>query len=640
MDKDKIENHLFKEKIDTSTAEKNFEKLLNQKKTFFLNGSWGSGKTQFIEKVKKRATKHKGNEKKKLMLLDLWRVNNNSIFTSGFRSLSPFWFIVSRVFIIIILCSFIMFTGIVNVPKGMEYFSPTKTHSSLFTAFFSNSNTILPYLKLILLIFILPLSVGVSISKYLGLKIDQLDHFLLEKISLKNKVLVVDDFDRLTSDQQKEGYKLFTFLKDKIPIVFLGDYQRLVNGLEENYLIKVIDQRVELPFVLHPTNIWRTYFSFLESDLNVTLSDEITELFINENRNLRDRDQFQAYVYQEFYTNGKKGSVQVEEQLLIIYIYLFNNEVYQTLLSGIKTGFSKDELGKNIRKMLDEKTQEFPLHFAVNSESYFIFESITNASYEQMQFFLTDEKHLQQQFEESYTVGVNDFMLFVRASLSKFSSDESENLLKYTVKYFKKYGFNSPLTSFVIDQNSDRIATMKSLVPRNRIFGFDVSKPGTNDELTDLYFDGWSKLLNREKFDCSAKINFFITNNLISYPDLANKYDKMNYIVTDFTTSNYPVEILLMYLSSEMQWYDFKAWSDDVWSVIEKLSKSEFKRFCMVQNISPKDTYSHFTLAKFTTDPIEGWISLNPEYVQDNNLFLNKMKEKIEELSIEVIEEG
>lgn len=44
------------ERINTTQAEINFKRLINQKKdckyqTFFLNGVWGSGKTSFLENI-------------------------------------------------------------------------------------------------------------------------------------------------------------------------------------------------------------------------------------------------------------------------------------------------------------------------------------------------------------------------------------------------------------------------------------------------------------------------------------------------------------------------------------------------------------------------------------------------------------
>lgn len=41
--------------VDTSTAAQNFSDLLNKEenKTYFLNGKWGSGKTEFLNEAQK-----------------------------------------------------------------------------------------------------------------------------------------------------------------------------------------------------------------------------------------------------------------------------------------------------------------------------------------------------------------------------------------------------------------------------------------------------------------------------------------------------------------------------------------------------------------------------------------------------------
>lgn len=58
------------EDICTSTAEEIFSKLLNERKTYFLNGSWGSGKTTFLGNINK-------NYDKKLVFIDLWQINDS-----------------------------------------------------------------------------------------------------------------------------------------------------------------------------------------------------------------------------------------------------------------------------------------------------------------------------------------------------------------------------------------------------------------------------------------------------------------------------------------------------------------------------------------------------------------------------------
>lgn len=47
-----VENNFIElDKIDTSTAAQNFVNLLNENKTYFLNGTWGSGKSTFLNEV-------------------------------------------------------------------------------------------------------------------------------------------------------------------------------------------------------------------------------------------------------------------------------------------------------------------------------------------------------------------------------------------------------------------------------------------------------------------------------------------------------------------------------------------------------------------------------------------------------------
>ena len=44
-------NFIELDKIETSTAAQNFANLLNENKTYFLNGTWGSGKSTFLKQV-------------------------------------------------------------------------------------------------------------------------------------------------------------------------------------------------------------------------------------------------------------------------------------------------------------------------------------------------------------------------------------------------------------------------------------------------------------------------------------------------------------------------------------------------------------------------------------------------------------
>ena len=72
-------NYIKLEKIDTSTAAKNFVNLLNENKTYFLNGPWGSGKSTFLKEVDDI-------KQVKLVTIDFWRLNDSRSTLEFFRS--------------------------------------------------------------------------------------------------------------------------------------------------------------------------------------------------------------------------------------------------------------------------------------------------------------------------------------------------------------------------------------------------------------------------------------------------------------------------------------------------------------------------------------------------------------------------
>ena len=268
--------------IDTSVAAKNVAKLLEENKTYFLNGNWGSGKTEFLVEVDK-------NTNKKLVTIDFWRLSDNrSTIEIIFSKLHPWKYRFLRFFIVLCVAVSILMTNVVDL--GLSKF---------FGYWVVSVGGIVA------------LSVGVY--QFFKVKSDGFYSRLLtfECLSLARKVLVIDDFDRMSNKQQEESYKIFSFLNDKLPIVFVGDIEK-VHLKDNNFLSKIIDRRIELPFVLHPSNIWQDYFDLLGKKFSTRLSDDFWRRFSFENRNLRDRNHFNDYVNQEFFSRGKLGHVQEE----------------------------------------------------------------------------------------------------------------------------------------------------------------------------------------------------------------------------------------------------------------------------------------------------------------------------------------
>lgn len=70
---------------------------------------------------------------------------------------------------------------------------------------------------------------------------------------------MIDDFDRISEENQEGAYKLFNCLNGKLPIIFVGDYSKITKR-ESKYLQKIIDRKIELPISLYPMSIWEEYF--------------------------------------------------------------------------------------------------------------------------------------------------------------------------------------------------------------------------------------------------------------------------------------------------------------------------------------------------------------------------------------------
>lgn len=617
MDIEKKNPNYFQETIDTQVAEQNFVDILKEKKTIFLNGTWGSGKTTFIEKVVHRAKKINV----KVITIDLWRSSNNvSIFSKAFYKLERVKFLISRFIIILLISCFIVMTGVVKVPFIMGLISKySLTYSILFN---------------LIIVFVIILSVGVAVSKYLDLKLDRIDYLMLTMFPIKNKVLVIDDFDRLTLDQQKDAYKLFTLLKEKIPIVFLGDHQRLISQSDSRFLLKIIDQRVELPFVLHPAKIWSVYFNFLEKNLETQISDEFKKLFIVEQRNLRDRYQYNNYVYQEFYENGKKGRVQVEEQLLLIYLYLFDEQIYRKLLSSSQVEFERDSddneikdlLVNQVNKMIKQQDETYPLHFSKNNEMYFIYESVQNASLDELYEDLNNESIREQQFDDSYLKTQNDFTSFVTSHYSEFTPEICQVLLEQALISFKRNGKNSPLTYFILREHSNKIMPFK-VVAGNGIFEIPKERVGkSEEEIKNIYFEKWSILLDQKQFDFYEKINFFRYNYLFSYIELTERYGKTDNILNEINNFEYPEEMLLLYLTSKKKWYKFQSWEPIIWQIIENFSDNALINFLKKQNVLSETGERHYEVS-YKTLSVDNF----PE-TQDNTAIITRLSERLHQI--------
>lgn len=396
--------------IDTSIATKQFSNMIVEKdenknyKTFFLNGIWGSGKTTFLKDTEKDS---EGNLKKnrwKVRYLKLWEIKNDrSVFELAFAVLFPKYNFFAWFFVIISIVISLLLTPTFNL--GLSKIVHNLLSSCIKSQELSKflEYIFIPILKSVFTI----VALTVSTFELLKLKSDSFYIFLFNRKLRKKKkkvVLVVDDFDRVSSERQKEAYKLFNVIHGKIPIIFVGDLDKITSDSDRSlrFLNKIIDKRVELPVAINSKNVLKNYISSLKEQLrtvdkyyyhsfnDIYIDDFLDKDFLNSNLTLREINQFKSLLDSEI--SKKEGRVRLSQQIVIIYLYLFDYQNYNELRNNydsnskkvrMKGFYEKDETKyKNINKVLFEARggRCVPLGFDQGPVSYFINDNIENLS--------------------------------------------------------------------------------------------------------------------------------------------------------------------------------------------------------------------------------------------------------------------
>lgn len=461
------------EPVDTSTAAKQFSNMIVEKgedenyKTFFLNGSWGSGKTTFL---KETAENSEGNLQKyrwKVRYLKLWEIKNDkSVFELAFAVLFPKYNFFVWSFVIISIVVSLLLTPTFNL--GLSNMVHNFISSDIIK--FRGLSNFLEYIFIPILKSVFTIvALVVSTCELLKLKSDSLYIFLFNKrLGNKNKkiVLVVDDFDRVSSERQKEAYKLFNVIHGKIPIVFVGDLDNITNDsdISLKFLNKIIDKRVELPVAINSINVLKNYISslkkqlgevdrFYSHDYNTNLVDDfLDEDFLNSNLTLREINQFKSLLDSEMLK--KEGRVRLSQQIVINYLYLFDSQKYNELRKNYDSDekvvriigfYGEDETKyKNIDGILFDFRYEYyvPLSFTRGPVSYFINDNIENLSVNKAEEVL---EKMYDDIESIDDVGESreEFLSFINQTEIKLEKLETllrSILLKITDQKFQDIG--------------------------------------------------------------------------------------------------------------------------------------------------------------------------------------------------------
>ena len=543
------------EHIDTSVAAKNFAELLYDNKTYFLNGSWGSGKSEFLKEVKRSS-------QNKLITIDFWRLSDTrSTIEIAFSKLHPLLYWAIRLGVVLLVAVSILVTNVVDIGLS-NYFGGSKP-------------LILKLGGVVALI--------VAVWQVFKKKSDEFYCFLLSKLPKFSKVLVIDDFDRMSEKQQEESYKLFSLINGKLPIVFVGDITK-VHKNDDNYLSKIIDRQVELPFDLHPSNIWDNYFSVLEDKFNIGLSNDLKKRINSDQKNLRDREHFNDYVNQEFFTRGKLDHVQVEQQLLVIYAYLFYPDLYMNLLKGEPIKVEKSEesdfqdiisIGHTLKEQLSEiqssDNSDYPLSFKKNKLEYLLYEQTSNRTKIELDLLFTSnsEELISEIIESDQS---SDFYQYLSSQFRVFSKKMKKQLLIMVIKESMKFK-NSPSMNFIVQES------LNEVIP-----SYERNSPLTEDVIIRI-IKMWEPILRNEKLDQSEIIYFLNKHDLLSFHELGLYYYDLRIDTENFSNLRRKDFFLLTYLSSKGLFEKFKYWDNTIWEVIKLFDDREFLSFWISQSI-------------------------------------------------------
>lgn len=585
------ENDFIKlDQIDTSTAAQNFANLLRENKTYFLNGTWGSGKSTFLKDIN-------DTKQVKLVTIDFWRLNDSrSTLETVFANLHPFVYWGLRLIVILCIALSILMTNVVDL--GLSAYVP---------------NWVILFAGVIALI--------VAIHQFLKIKSDGIYSRLLtiNYHLCKKKVLVVDDFDRMTPAQQEASYKLFSLLNGKLPIIFVGDIE-LLHRSDNNYLSKIIDRRFDLPYVLHPMKIWGDYFEQLEERFKIKLSDGFKRVFIMDDKNLRDRERFNDYVNLELIGRDKKEYVQIEQQLVVFYLYLYYQEAYKSLKNGrqgIEINSNKLWLIKELQNILFEKNNSYPSCYLSNREAYLINEVPSNRTIDELNCIIDYNQELSSEILNFQ----NDFFDYVTGNFESLTESQQDELFLHSIDL-------SPITD---DNRLMDLIIQKKVekeIPEYRIGSRVVNEKLVMDTISLL-----KKFLGKN--DDSEILFFIFKHKIFRYPDV--KLFDTNYLSPydeEFSSYKFKHVMLLIHLYSLDKELQYKDWGNKLWNAIIKLSKEEFLRFWL-----------EFGLIRNKNNKL-GYDSQNKDYIFVNDFdtfadqseiffLIGKIKERLKELKEE-----
>lgn len=467
------------------------------------------------------------------------------------------------------------------------------------------------------------------------------------KKRIMKQTVVFDDFDRADEKKQNQAYIIFNLLQRNkyISVLFIGDYLNISKS-NDSFIRKIIDEVIDLPIELDSKEIWTEFFRELslltplsEEDINKDLID----LFIIEDRNLRDRKQFTDYVNYELFTLKLYDKVNLNQKLLLIYLYVFHYEKYLKIKSGKLTSLTSNDRSQDINGIISKilgneysVTHTFPKPFNYDSnnfKNYFMHQNPNNFGLtEARKIILYNKKKLTELIlmpEHSYfreyvmdllnsenTDSTNELkdilegqakILFHKNNEGLILQDIISSMIKFdppknlmdTQEYKdinyenREVFFQNTINHFVNNRNLTEISRQillvkKEIVGQTEKYNFDTKYFNEQDIKDHMVLVGnfWKSIFKKNKVTKPSRKIIFLKNWCdYSYENVAKMCKPLSVhdIKKESTDDRYT--FLLHYITYKDLWYKFQKWDNSIWEIIDKLTPAQFVDFWSSQSM-------------------------------------------------------
>ena len=285
-----------------------------------MNGRWGSGKTYFLNRLREKSEKYKYIE------MDFWGEEISSQnFTLIAKKLKPMKF----------LCYKFTYPIIVTIISAVITFLSYLFTDDIFTTSVFTNNMLRIFLFFIIVALLLQFKDYFSSSDILEKKSKK----IVGNFSNQNKIIIIDDFDRISSQDRQNLYAIINLLKsNQNKIIIVGDIIQIDKDIRDGFVRKIIDYRYDIDN-LHSTQY---LYSKIEEKLQKiaidTSSIEMILLrsdFTNKKRTYRDYEQFSDLIDDHVSNNSNIEYINSNEKIYLLYLYHFYYDVYNKIISFI-----------------------------------------------------------------------------------------------------------------------------------------------------------------------------------------------------------------------------------------------------------------------------------------------------------------